>query len=227
MIALHQILVLLPAYNEADSIREVIGDLKKENYPNIVVVDDGSHDETRNTCLDSGLKVISHRINRGAGAAIQTGIEYARTTSAEFLVIMDADGQHKAEDISLLLRKISGTEAGMVIGNRFENSTNEIPRIRRFYNWIANVITNLPNRKNYKDTQSGFRVLSRDCFEKINLRIDGFGFCSEMIWQVESMKYEILEVPIKVIYTEHSMKKGQNFAVGVRTALNLLFERIL
>ena len=217
------ILIILPAYNEAEVIGTVISDIQKEGYTYICLIDDGSSDNTSEIAQKYGIKILKHPINRGAGAAIQTGISHANHEAFQYAILMDSDGQHLAKDIDNLYKKMLETEADIIIGNRFSTSENSVPKHRIVYNQIANIFTNIFCKNNYSDTQSGFRLLNRKAIEKLNLKSRGFGFCSEMIIESEKLNLRIEETPIRVLYTEYSMNKGQNLREGVRTARSILW----
>jgi len=219
-----QILIILPAFNEAEVIAEVLDDIQKEGYQNICLIDDGSTDQTSEVAQNYPIHILTHIINRGAGAAIQTGIQFARNEEFKYVVLIDSDGQHLPGDIHKLYTRMQETDADIVIGNRFFDTDNSIPKRRVAYNRIANVFTNIFCKKDYKDTQSGFRLLNRKAIETIQLQNKGFGFCSEMIIQGEKQSLKIDEVPIRVLYTTYSMAKGQNLRVGVRTARSILWQ---
>jgi len=218
--------VLLPAYNEGPVIADVIHTLREAGIVHIVVVNDGSDDETGQVARQAGAIVVDHLVNRGAGAAVQTGIELARQENWSYLALMDADGQHVAEDLAKLMANLKEQEADLVIGSRFLASQKGMPRDRKFYNGIANFLTNLLTKKNYSDSQSGLRLLNRKAIEHLDLQVDGFGFCSEMVVLAERAGLKISETPTSVIYTEYSTSKGQDFHVGVRTAFNFLWNTL-
>lgn len=217
------ILVILPAFNEAPMIGTVLSKLRFMGYSNVCVVDDGSSDRTGREALKYGATLLTHPINRGAGAAIQTGISYAKNSGFQHAVLMDSDGQHLPEDIERLYDSMQQSKADIVIGNRFSRKENEIPDHRIVYNHIANVFTNIFCRKKYLDTQSGFRLLNRNAIEKMQIRNRGFGFCSEMLIYSERAGLVIKETPIQVLYTTYSMNKGQNLQEGIRTARSILW----
>ncbi|MEM9920829.1 MAG: glycosyltransferase family 2 protein [Bacteroidota bacterium] len=224
MIPLNDIYVLLPAYNEAGKIREVILGLQQEGLLNVVVIDDGSADDTVEQAKSlSDVRLVRHFVNRGAGAAIQTGIELARRNGWPHVALMDADGQHDPKDILQLQAKMSETKCDLVIGSRFMKKNEEIPKTRIVFNFIANRMTNLFCKKNYSDSQSGLRLLNRNAIENLNLQIDGFGFCSEMIIKAERAGLQIEETGISVRYTDYSIRKGQDFQMGINTAFNFLW----
>lgn len=221
-----KVLIILPAFNEGQVIGRVLSGIKKVGYDKICVVDDGSADNTRLEAQKAGAVVLTHPINRGAGAAVQTGIAFAKKRGFEYAVLMDSDGQHLPSDIDSLIAELHSSEADLVIGNRFSKEKNAIPEHRIVYNRIANIFTNIFCKKNYLDTQSGFRLLNRKAIETLNLKNRGFGFCSEMIIFSEKENLKIVETPIHVLYTKYSMNKGQNLREGVRTAQSILWRVI-
>lgn len=218
--------VVIPAFNEGPMVGEVVRRVKAAGFEQVLVVNDGSTDDTAAAAAAAGAQVVSHLINRGAGAVTQTGIRYARARGVAYLVQMDADGQHFPEDIPHLVRRMAAGECDIIIGSRFVNGRGDIPLIRVLYNQISNVFTNWFCQRWYTDTQSGFRMLNRKAIERLELRLDGFGYCSEMIVQAEKLDLEVAEVPIRVTYTAYSMSKGQDLYTGVATAMNLLWKLV-
>ena len=218
--------IALPAFNEEEVILDVLKDLRSHGFHNIIIVNDGSSDNTSEIARQHGAIVLSHLMNRGAGAASQTAITYARKKGIKYLLLMDADGQHHTEDIKHMYEAIKEQDLDVVVGNRFDTKVNSIPRSRVLFNSIANRLTNVFCKNNYSDTQSGFRLLNRNAIEKFNLKVDGYGFCSEMIIVGEHFGLKIGEVPIKVSYTEYSMSKGQSLVKGISTAFNFMWRII-
>ncbi len=221
MIDRKDILIALPAFNEATVIHDVITDIKAHGYTNIMVVDDGSTDNTTDTIKDITKHNLRLCINCGVGAATRAAILATRALGYQYLIFIDADGQHYADDIDVVVNEMDKSKADMVIGSRFIARQKGIPKMRRFYNLIANVITNA-GRFTVTDSQSGFRMLNRKAIENIHLEIDDYGVCTEMIWKCNVSKLNISEAPIKVRYTEYSMSKGQNFWKGVKTGISLM-----
>ena len=226
MIPAKDIAVMIPAYNEGPMIGEVVTHVRTCGYKNIIVVDDGSRDNTRKQALDAGARVISHPINRGAGAASQTGLHYARQQGFPYVIQLDADGQHHPEDMETLIAKMAEGRWDIVIGSPFIQMSEGIPQRRIAYNRVSNLLTNWFCRGSYSDSQSGFRMLNRRAIEKLNLGLDGFGYCSEMIVVGERIGLSIGEAAIKVSYTEYSMSKGQDLHMGITTAVNLIWKLI-
>lgn len=227
MIAQKDIHIILPAYNESTRLEEVLVGLQNKGYTNILLVNDGSDDKTSLIGRRLGIKVVDHFLNRGAGAAVQTGLDIARLNNWKYVAIMDADGQHDPNDLLAMLDCMDKNDADLVIASRFLKSAEGMPASRQFFNSIANTMTNLFCKSNYTDSQSGFRLLNRKAIERIRLRIDGFGFCSEMLLEAERMELHIKESPCKVIYSEYSLSKGQDLQNGISTALHFLWNVVL
>ena len=224
MISRSDILVCIPAYNESSVIAEVISGLRKLGFLHILIITDGSTDQTEEVAREAGAMVITHLINRGAGAASQTGIHFARQNGYGYVLQLDGDGQHYLEDADALIQCMEEGNFDLVIGSRFLLKEHEIPRKRILYNKISNLFTNWFCIGNFTDSQSGFRLLNRKAIEELQLTLDGFGYCSEMIFMAEKGGLRIGEVAIRVRYTEYSMSKGQSFSNGIDTALHLLYK---
>ncbi|MEO1261264.1 MAG: glycosyltransferase family 2 protein [Bacteroidota bacterium] len=222
MIGKSEINIFIPAYNEAATIAQVIQDIRSLGYQKIFVVDDGSTDQTNAQATHAEAEIITHLINRGAGAATQTAIECARQLNLQYILLMDADGQHLPQDIDKLVKRMSKGDCDLVIGSRFLNNVQGMPLSRKWFNHIANWLTNLVCQKHYTDSQSGLRMLNRKAVERLHLKLDEFGFCSEMIYLAEQGNLIIAEVPTETVYTPYSLNKGQNFFKGIQTALSLI-----
>jgi glycosyltransferase involved in cell wall biosynthesis len=221
-----QVLVILPAYNESRHIQKVVKRIQRFGFNHIIVVDDGSTDETANLAKDSGARVLKHVINRGPGAATETGFAYARIHSEyNYCVTIDADEQHHPKDLSHLIDVLIENDADIVIGNRFMKGTNNIPFIRVIYNGIANLMTYIFADSWVSDTQSGLKVFKRNVLEMIQLNTDGYEFCSELIIKAQNHHLKIVETPITVFYTDVSMQKGQSLGNGFKTVANLIQSR--
>ena len=223
MIPIRDIHIMIPAYNEGTVLREVIESIHQHGFDKVIVVDDGSHDQTAEVARQAGARVIRHLVNRGAGAAVQTAISLAREQDWPYVVFMDGDGQHSPEDIFKMTAKMEESNCDLVIGSRFLKIDGKIPWTRIVFNYIANIMTNIFCKKRYTDSQSGLRLLNRNAIQKINLEIDRFGFCSEMLISAESQGLEIGEAHAQIKYSAYSINKGQDFQIGITTALNFLW----
>lgn len=219
------IIAVIPAYNEATRIASVVLAVKKY-VDRVVVVDDGSSDETGKNATDAGAFVLRHMCNSGAGAATMTGIEAARLMGATSIITIDADEQHAPEDIPLLLAPIKENKADIVFANRF-GTRNKIPFIRRVFNGIGNIVSFIATGLWVSDSQCGFKAFGPRALQDVQLRMSGFEFCTEIVREAAAHHWRIAEIPTKVIYSEYTLAKGQSFANGVRTAFKILLRSFL
>ena len=221
--------IILPAYSEGNIIKKVIKDIKKEGYLNIIVVDDGSNDNTYEQAKSTGIITITHPINRGKGAATQTGIDAAKLLNADIIVTMDSDGQHNPKDIKKLIQPILDGKADVVIGSRMINN-KDMPKSRIVMNKIANIVTYIFFGIMVTDSQSGFRAYNKKAYTSVYTYMDRYEFESEMLGQIKSANLKVKEVPIKVIYTEYSKNKykhmkefpAQDFTNGIKMIVRLI-----
>ena len=158
-----KILILVPAYNESGQIANVLKDLKMHGYSNILVVDDGSDDNTAKIARESAKWVLSHVQNRGLGAALGTGFEFAKRFSPNILVTFDSDGQHQASDIQKIIRPIVNNQTDVVIGSRFAD-LRKAPIARQVLNYISNCITYIIYGVNTSDSLSGLRAFNQKAY---------------------------------------------------------------
>ncbi|MFA6523229.1 MAG: glycosyltransferase family 2 protein [Candidatus Peribacteraceae bacterium] len=219
------IIAVIPAFNEAKRVGPVVEGARRFAEA-VIVVDDGSTDETVSVCERAGAHVVRHLENAGAGAATMTGLEAARTMGATTVITLDADGQHDPSDIPLVLAPIHEGRADIVFANRF-GQRNNIPAIRRIFNSIGNVLTLLAAGMWVSDSQCGFKAFGPKALSEIDLRMTGFEFCTEIVREAAVRHWRVAQVPTKVIYSEYTMAKGQSFANGVKTALRILLRSIL
>lgn len=217
------IFCIIPAYNEQSSIVGVINKIKK--YVNeAVVVDDGSSDKTYELASEAGAVVLKHIVNRGQGAALRTGTEYALADGAEIIVHFDADGQFLPEEIKNVIRPIEDGEAEIVFGSRFLEKKSRVPFFKKYFIMpLAMVFIRLAGVKKITDPQSGFRALSRTAAEKIKIEHDGMAHCSEILVKSFKNKLKFKEVPITVIYNEF----GQKFSGGVKIIKDIFIKKII
>jgi glycosyltransferase involved in cell wall biosynthesis len=219
--------IVVPAYNEATVIQDVIAEIRGAGYDNIVVVDDGSRDDTAELAQAAGVTTLRHRLNRGKGAATKTGIEAAKLLGADIIVTMDADGQHSPEDIIRLIEPIEKNHCDVVLGTRLKN-----PEGMPWYKILANKIGNLVTWYFYglyvSDSQSGFRAYSRYASELINTKTDRYEYDSEVIREIYLYKLKYVEIPIQVRYTEYSMGKvhKQSLENGFKTLYKIIWNLI-
>lgn len=213
-----RIFVVMPAYNEESTIAGVMEELFKRGF-NLVVVDDGSSDETYNAAENAGrthgdqFHLYKHLLNRGLGGALRTGIEASLIHNADVVVTFDADGQHDPDDIMKVCRPIMDGEADVVIGVRdFEH----MPGSKKFGNTVMNLITWIFYGMKVNDSQSGLRAFKREAAMILEINARDYGVSSEIVGEIKRHKLRLKEVPMKTIYTDYSMTKGTNLKVGLR-----------
>ncbi|MCA9343220.1 glycosyltransferase family 2 protein [Candidatus Saccharibacteria bacterium] len=204
---------IIPAYNEESSISKVIVDINrhakgKYSYE-VVVVDDGSKDNTAVVASKAGVKVIKHILNSGSGSATATGLSYAEQQNFDIAVTMDADGQHHAHDAIRGINLIQKNQADLLIGSRLIDSQG-MSRVKILGNKGLSYITYILFGINVTDSQSGLRIFSKNALDNLKWKTSGYEFCSEMLWRAKQQHLDIQEYPIKAIYTEYSISKGQN-----------------
>ena len=219
--------IVIPAYNEQQSIEGVVQELGAQ-YSNVVVVDDGSSDATSEVARRAGAMVLRHVVNRGQGAALQTGITFALSRGAECIVTFDADGQHRVEDIAALTGPILRGECDIVLGSRFLNSSGEgIPVGRRITLRLAIRFTRIVNRLSITDTHNGLRAFSRRAAERIDLQLDRMAHATELLDQIRVSGLTYREVSVRVRYTDYSLAKGQSARGAFRIVLHYILGRVL
>ncbi|MEE9288929.1 MAG: glycosyltransferase family 2 protein, partial [Bacteroidota bacterium] len=206
-----KVLAAIPAFNEEKTIGSVV--LGTQRYADeIIVVDDGSTDDTAWIAEQAGATVVRHKVNRGYGAAIRSCFEYARNNGAEILVILDGDGQHRPETIPKVANPVLNGNAEICIGSRFlrKRSAGKVPRYRRFGIGVLTKLTNLGTRHNHKlqDAQSGFRAYSRAAIETLDPHETDMGASTEILWDADKRGLRIVEVPIEIDYDVEGSTKG-------------------
>lgn len=220
--------IVLPAYNEEKIIQDTLREIQSVGYKNIIVVDDGSTDDTyERVKAISGVIALRHKLNRGKGAATKTGIEAAKILGANVIVTMDSDGQHNPKDIARLVEPIEKNHCDVVLGTRLKNPKG-MPWYKICANHIGNALTWYFYGLWVSDSQSGFRAYSRHASELINTKTDRYEYDSEVIREIYIYKLKYKEVPIEVRYTEYSMGKiqKQGFWNGLKTLYKMVFHLI-
>ncbi len=214
--------IIIPAKDEGKRIGKVISKVLHEGFHNIVVVNDGSTDNTKEVATALGATVLTHYVCLGAGAATQTGMDYAVRQKAGIVVTIDGDDQHCPSDIKSLVHTMRSKQLDVVIGSRFLNKENEVPFIRIVFNKVGNLFTGLLTGLFVTDSQSGFKAMHTRFVERAKINLNGYEFCTEIINMIKLHKASFAEVPIKVTYTKESREKGQNFFNGVKMVGTLI-----
>lgn len=204
--------IIVPALNESAVIFKVLKSLPKKISPSskveIVVVDDGSTDRTAQEAERAKVYVVRHLINRGLGAAIKTGMQWAIKSGADIAITFDADGQHNPKDVKKVIEPIISKKADISIGSRFKKRQS-VPFDRFVLNWLANLVTLFLFGVYSTDSQSGLRAFSKKALGLIDFKADRMEFSSEILLEAKRNNLRIKEVPITAIYTPYSRKKGQ------------------
>lgn len=223
--------VVIPAYNEATVIGSVIkgvkATFKNAGHPvTVVVINDGSKDNTSSVARKSGAVTIDHILNSGAGGATSTGLRYAVVNDFDIAVTMDADGQHAPKDVMACVDHALKHKTDLLIGSRLINKKG-MSKVKVLGNKGLTFITWSLFGVNVTDSQSGLRVFSKTALHTLEWKSTGYDFCSEMIWRARQADLSIKEYPIKAIYTEYSKSKGQNNWNAINIVKSLVHRRFV
>jgi glycosyltransferase involved in cell wall biosynthesis len=215
--------LIVPVFNEGQVIAEVVRNALK-TFTNIVCVDDGSRDNSAAEIRSAGAHLVRHPVNLGQGAAIQTGLEYARAQpGARYFVTFDADGQHQVEDVVGMLERLQSEDVDIVVGTRFHGDTSHIPWIKRFILKTVVLLSPRTRRLGLTDAHNGLRVFNRMVAEQMNITLNGMSHASEIVLMIDRWNWRVVEEPVTILYTDYSMAKGQSVINGV----NIVFETML
>ncbi len=218
--------VIIPAYNEASTIGNVLSGLQALGY-RTVLVDDGSKDATAEIARKAGATVLSHCVNLGQGAALQTGIEYVRQQGiADVVVTFDADGQHQAADIPILLNALERTSADIALGSRFLGQAEGIHRLRKLLLKLMVRYTNLTTGLKLTDVHNGLRAMRVKATKSIVLKQNRMAHASELLHQIARHRLRYVEAPCTVRYTPYSLAKGQKLSHSAYIFADLILRRL-
>ena len=217
--------LVVPLYNEGEVIGDVIRHAK-ETFSKIVCVDDGSSDDSAAIARDAGAVIVSHPINLGQGAALQTGLRYALSDpAASYFVTFDSVGQHRTEDAIRMVERLRSEDLDVVLGSRFLDSNIEAGLLKRLVLRAAVVFERLTTGLKVTDTHNGLRALSRTAVEKITIRQNRMAHGSEFLQEIARHKLRYAEEPVHIIYTDYSMAKGQSLWNSVNILNELFLDR--
>ena len=214
--------VVIPAYNEAQVLKEVLGELRDYNrLYNIVVVDDGSSDETVSVASGFDVHILRHPVNLGEGAAIATGIEYALLEKADVVVTFDADGQMSAEDIGAVVNEVLEEGVDVALGSRFLTARPKgMPRMKKIGLKLATMLTRISTGLKITDTHNGLKAFKAEALRKIVITQNRMAHASEILSEIARNRLVYREVPVTIRYTEYSKTKGQS----IFNTINILYE---
>ncbi|WP_407662803.1 glycosyltransferase family 2 protein [Mycobacterium tilburgii] len=216
--------IVIPAFNEATVIGEVIADVRSV-FDNVVCVDDGSTDETGELARRAGAHLVCHPVNLGQGAAIQTGVEYARNQpGAQLFATFDADGQHRVKDVATMIDRLATEDVDIIIGTRFGGQdTSRPPLLKRLVLQTAARLSQRGRRLGLTDTNNGLRVFNKRVADGLDITMSGMSHANEIIMLIAENRWRVAEQPVEVLYTKYSRSKGQPLLNGV----NIIFDGFL
>ncbi len=220
------IFIIVPAFNESSVIKQVLEELCQLHY-NVVIVDDGSDDPLKEQLRGLPVQVLRHEVNLGQGAALQTGIEYALLKNATHIITFDADGQHQVSDIAALLQPLMNNEADITLGSRFiEGSTHNMPAGRKMIvqagRWINYLLTGLL----LTDAHNGLRAMNRKAASVILITENRMAHATQLLTEIKKHRLKYIEIPVNILYSTYSKKKGQTAWSSFRIFFDLLLNKI-
>ena len=220
--------LIVPCYNEGQVIQEVLASAR-ETFPNIVGVNDGSADDSAAQIRAAGAHLVDHPVNLGQGAAIQTGVEYARKQpGAEYFVTFDADGQHQVKDVMRMIERLRTEPLDIIVGTRFAGQENsQVPWIKRAVLKTVVMLSPRTKKLGLTDAHNGLRAFNRKVAEEMNIRMNGMSHASEIVSMIDKHGWRVDEEPVDILYTEYSMSKGQSLINGVNILADGLVARRL
>lgn len=221
--------LVVPCYNEGP----VIGDVLRgalQTFPNIVAVNDGSVDNSAADIHAAGAHLVNHPVNLGQGAAIQTGVEYARAQpGAKYFVTFDADGQHQVHDVVRMVERLRTEPVDIIVGTRFADGsgTDNVPWIKRVVLKTVVFLSPRSHRLGLTDAHNGLRAFNAKVAAEMNIRMNGMSHASEIVAMMDEHDWRVAEEPVDILYTDYSMSKGQSLVNGVNILADGLVARRL
>lgn len=224
-----RLLISIPCLNEAESVSELIDRIPKSingiNQITILVIDDGSTDNTAEIVKTQKVEIISHKVNKGLGAVFRTASDYALSKKFDFLVIIDGDLQFDPSEIPNLVVPLVENQCEVVIGNRFfdDKLIEDMGRPKKIGNRIVTKVINILTKSNYGDVSSGFRAYSREALLRLNTNFD-FNFSQEILLEISFHKLKVIEIPVMVRYFKGRESRVANnlFKYGLRITKTIL-----
>ena len=222
------ILVCIPSYNAESTIEEAIEQCKKF-ATKILVINDGSSDNTEEIARKAGADIVTHKKNRGYGGAIKTGLEEGLKRNARVTITFDADLQHDANDIPKIIEPILSNHADIVIGSRFLEESDDVKPYRKFGIKLITKLVNSFSGNNIKDAESGLRAYSLDSLKTIvpTLETEGMGMSAEILLKAAVSKLKIVEVRRKEMYPENVQTSSQNPLKHGLTVVLTIFKLVI
>ncbi|WP_251445054.1 MULTISPECIES: glycosyltransferase family 2 protein [unclassified Microbacterium] len=202
--------LIVPLYNEATVVQDVVREARR-TFPNIVCIDDGSSDGSAEEALAGGAVVLRHPINLGQGAALQTGIEFARAQpGAEYFVTFDSDGQHQVDDVVAMVQRLRTEPYDIIVGSRFLDGRTNASALKKFVLRLAVLFERMSTGVRLTDAHNGLRAFNRVAAGKLRIRQNRMAHASEIVAQIGEHKLRYAEQPVHIVYTDYSRSKGQS-----------------
>tara|TARA_Y100000310_G_scaffold345862_1_gene471701 strand:- start:12013 stop:12660 length:648 start_codon:yes stop_codon:yes gene_type:complete len=211
--------VVIPAYNEGEKIIPVVEQAKKF-ADKVVVVDDGSKDDTYEIAMKLGVVALQHPVNMGKGATLKTGCDFAVMLGAERIVVIDGDGQHQPSEIPSFFAALDNHD----IVFSYRKVSKDMPKVLKFGNWFINTSTKVLFGVSIKDTQCGYRGFSADAYRKVRWRARDYFMETEMIINTGKRKLNYTQIPIETIYADKY--KGTTVIDGVKIVMKMIAGRL-
>ncbi len=213
--------IVVPLYNEEAVIRDILLELKQK-YPKyaIIVIDDSSTDNSYKKACMKDIYLLKHSVNLGQGAALQTGIEYAKELECSYVITFDSDGQHNPDDIEPFIKRLDKGDVDIVLGSRFLGSSENMPtrkkyllKLSRFFTWITTGIW-------LSDSHNGFRAINIKRFPNFEITQNRMAHASEIISIIKTMGMRYTELPCYIRYTDYTLQKGQSMWNSINIVLD-------
>ncbi|MBT4153838.1 MAG: glycosyltransferase family 2 protein [Candidatus Magasanikbacteria bacterium] len=217
------IVAIVPAYNEEArigcTVRSLFG-----HVDSVVVIDDGSGDNSRLKAREAGAHVLHHAVNRGQGAALQTGHEYARSNGASYVVHFDGDGQFHAEDIAPALAALKSAQVQVLLGSRYLRKGSNVPLMKKYLvHPLSKILDRVFGGLKLSDVHNGFRIIRVDALDHIVITQDRMAHASQIPQLIRKHKLSYIEHPIQVTYHQY----GQSVSGGVHIVKDLLLGKLM
>ena len=221
-----KIIIIIPAFNEGPVLLTLLEDLLDASYC-VIVIDDGSDTPLQNILKKLPVYYLRHRSNLGQGAALQTGFEFAKTLNPDFVITMDADGQHGISSIPTLIEPLIANEVDIVLGSRFlSNEETSIPYSKKIVLKTARIVNYVFSGLLLSDAHNGLRAFNKKTLEKLTITENRMAHASEILFDVKKQKLRFKEVPVKIAYTIYSKQKGQSTWDSIRILFDLILYKL-
>jgi glycosyltransferase involved in cell wall biosynthesis len=215
--------IVIPVYNEAEVLLDVLNDVLSA-FKNVICVDDGSTDESPRIIDSTNALLVSHPMNLGQGAALQTGIEAAlQICQVKYVVTFDSDGQHSVDDAVAMVERLRMGDIDVVFGSRFLDERTEVGKLKKLVLKLAVFYTNALSGVTLTDAHNGLRAFNRGVAEGIELTHNGMAHATEIVNQISRGKFRYTEMPVHIVYTEYSKAKGQSLWNSINILFDLIF----